>query len=141
MEKIIQLTEKEYLNLVNAADANETVIDEKVKKEVVQKTTLDVRLDVSVGDDWNGVAYFDIGCWAKEKNQSLSEKQIAEICDEIEEGVNSYMQRRFGKQIMNRNYFVSNLRKQDLWQTIQIVFAVVGWVLAAAFFVAAMILY
>lgn len=141
MEKIIQLTESEYAKLFAKAHLNESEIERKAKEMYEEKGTFGIDLEIDCKQDYNETISFHAYSYVKDWDGKfpLSEKDKRRIADFIDTRALEMMEKKFGRQISNINFWNKRFDLLRNWKMKFIGLTVFGWLAALALLIVALL--
>jgi len=141
MEKIIQLKETEYNKLNELATLTEEEINARALKMYQERGTFAIHLKLDclqdVRDEFTFKASAYIGNW--DGKYPLKEEDKRNIVTFVERRALKMMQKWFGRQIGNINYFNRRIKALRDWKMKFIGLTILGWLAAVALTIIAIV--
>jgi hypothetical protein len=139
MDKIIQLSEREYNKLNEQASYNQNQIETLALEMYQKRGTYEIELNIDIEKDYYDKLKFkiytsvvDYGNYDYEKRYELPYEQKKEICDYVNRKTDKLMTRKFGKQIRDINFYNARVAAIRIWKYKFIGLSIFGWLAALA---------
>ena len=141
MEKIIQLKESEYKKLQEEADLKNDEIANMAEEMYKKRGTYGIVLELNTRDDYNDkitiTAYSYVKDW--DNKFPISEKDKRKIVNFVNAKAISMMDKKFGRQIININYWNERVKLLNHWKNKFIGIMIFGWLAAITLVIIALI--
>ena len=133
MERIIQLKEKEYNELIEKSNCTDEEIKIFADKIFEEKGIFEIRINLNCHEDYlNQIGVSATSYVDGNGNIPISKENIEKVSRFVENHMNAMIFRKFGKQFDDRNYYAKKLAKHDAQNIKFLGFALFGWVLSVA---------
>jgi len=141
MKKIIQLEEYEYNKLQEMADLNEQKMPEMIMQKL-SNNQLTMELRTYIDEDRLECIDFRVYSFFTnyyDKEIKVFPEDMQGVSDFLNEVMMKKFQRKFGKQITDRNFYAGKLREVETFRKKFILFSSIGWITAATLFIVALL--
>ena len=131
MERIVQLRDYEYNNLIEKANLNEKQINEQAQKLYKERgvASIDIKL-AHKNNDWENSFRFDCSAfvWYKDEKFFISEKLRNRLGKILKDSMLMEMREAYGGSEKLYNALKRRSKNLSIWKWITAVVAVSGWV-------------
>jgi hypothetical protein len=133
MKTIVQISETEYKELADKANYNTGEIERLAREMYEKKGVFRIELEIDVENEFRGVISFKVNSWINTANKyELSYEERLKIMKYAQEKIRTLMQRKFGRQINDINFWNKRLDLLRHWKWKFIGLTVFGWLAALA---------
>ena len=131
MERIVQLRDYEYNNLVEKANLNEKQIDEKAQKLYKERgvAAIDIKLSHE-NNDYESSFRFDCSAfvWYKDEKFYISEQLRKRLGEILKDTMLFEMRQAYGSHEKLYNVLKRRSKNLSIWKWLMSVVAVSGWI-------------
>ena len=135
VNKIIQIEENKYNKLCELALANEVKIEEMAESMYKEKGVYKIRLSLYLDKDFdNQISLRPYTTYRDWESFPLSMSDARKLSKFLNSEALEFMEKRFGRQISNFNFYIKERRDLRLTKFKMIGLTVVGWLAAITLF-------
>ena len=135
VNKIIQIEENKYNKLCEMAKANESKIEEMAEAMYKEKGVYKIRLSLYLDKDFdNQISLRPYTTYRDWESFPLSMSDARKLSKFLNSEALEFMEKRFGRQIKNYNFYIKERRDLRLTKFKMIGLTVVGWLVATTLF-------